>query len=157
MRNEPISGVFFYLCSAFANKEMKITSPPTLVKLPIHKLFEMTGNLNNFTHYMSDRVKDISTTEDSCSFTVENIANVTLKILEKTPFTQIRFVAENDKNIPLFLTLNYTTVSENETSVEADMDIEVPVFLKPMVQKPLERFVETLTEKMKTEIEKKYL
>lgn len=106
---------------------------------------------------MSDRVKDISTTEDSCSFTVENIANVTLKILEKTPFTQIRFVAENDKNIPLFLTLNYTTVSENETSVEADMDIEVPVFLKPMVQKPLERFVETLTEKMKTEIEKKYL
>jgi len=133
---------------------MKITSPQTRVNLPISKLFELAGNLQNFSHYMSDQVKDINATEDTCSFTIENIAKVTLKILEKTPFKQICFVAENDKNIPLFLTLNYTAVSENETDVEADMDIDIPIFLKPLVQKPLERFVETLSQKIKTEAEK---
>jgi hypothetical protein len=133
---------------------MKIPSPKTRINQPVSKLFELAGNLQNFTRYMSDQVKDINATEDSCSFTIENIAKITLKILDKTPFTQIRFVAENDKNIPLFLTLNYTAVSENETDVIADLDIEIPIFLKPLVQKPLERFVETLSEKIKTEAEK---
>jgi hypothetical protein len=133
---------------------MKISNPNTRVNLPADKLFELSSNLQNFTRYMSDQVKDINATEDSCSFTMDNIAKITLKILEKTPFTQIRFVAENDKNIPLFLTLNYTTVSENETDVEVDLDIDLPLFLKPLVQKPLEHFVVTLSEKIKTEAEK---
>jgi len=133
---------------------MKITSLQTRVNLPAHKLFEMAGNLRNFTRYMSDQVKDITATEDTCTFTIENLAKITLKILEKKPFSQIRFVAENDKNIPLFLTLNYTAVSENETDVEVDIDMDIPIFLKPLVQKPLERFVETLSEKIKSEAEK---
>jgi hypothetical protein len=133
---------------------MKITSPITRINLPASKIFELAGNLQNFTRYMSDQVKDINATEDSCSFTIENMAKITLKILEKTPFTQIRFVAENDKNIPLFLTLNYITISENETDVEADLDIEIPIFLKPLIQKPLEQFVKSLSEKIKTEVEK---
>jgi hypothetical protein len=133
---------------------MKITNPKTHINLSANKLFEMAGNLQNFTRYMSDQVKDIIITEDSCSFTLDNIAKITLKIIDKTPFTQIRYVAENDKNIPLFLTLNYAAVSENETDVEVDLDIDIPVFLKPLVQKPLEHFVETLSEKIKTEAEK---
>ena len=136
---------------------MKITSPKTRVNQPTSKLFDLSGNLQNFTRYMSDQVKDIIATEDSCSFTIENVAKITLKILDKTPFTQIRFVAENDKNIPLFLTLNYTAISESETDVEADLNIDIPIFLKPLVQKPLERFAEILSEKIKTEAEKNNL
>jgi len=133
---------------------MKITSPQTRVKLPAAKLFELAGNLQNFTRYMSDQVKDIIATEDTCTFTIENLAKITLKILEKTPFSQIRYGAENDKNIPLFLTLNYTIVSENETDVEVEIDMDIPIFLKPLVQKPLEHFVKTLSEKIKSEAEK---
>ena len=136
---------------------MKINNPKTRVNLPASKLFGMAGNLQNFTQYMSDQVHDITVTEDSCSFTIENLAQITLKILDKTPFTQIRYAAENDKNIPLFLTLNYTAVSENETDVEVEIDMDIPIFLKPLVQKPLERFVETLSQKIKTEVEKTLL
>jgi len=132
---------------------MIIVSPKTRVKQPASKLFETAGNLQNFTRYMSDQVKDIVVTENTCSFTIESIAKITLRILEKKPFSQIRFVAENDKNIPLFLTLNYTPVSENETNVEVDMDIDIPIFLKPLVQKPLEHFVKTLSEKIEIEAE----
>ena len=132
---------------------MIIVSPKTRIKQPASKLFETAGNLQNFTRYMSDQVKDIVVTENTCSFTIESIAKITLRILEKKPFSQIRFVAENDKNIPLFLTLNYTPVSENETNVEVDMDIDIPIFLKPLVQKPLEHFVKTLSEKIEIEAE----
>ena len=132
---------------------MNITSPKTRVSLPAAKLFEMTGNCRNFARYLSNGANNVQATEDSCSFTIENVAKITLKILEKTPFASIRFVAENDKNIPLFITLHYTSISENETEVEAMLDIDIPIFLKPLVQKPLENFIKTLSEKIKTEAE----
>jgi hypothetical protein len=132
---------------------MQITSPKTRVKLSADKLFEWTSNCQNLARNIADKAKDINATEDTCSFTVENIAQITLKILDKTPFTCVRFVAENDKNIPLFLTLNYTPVAEQETEVEVLLDIELPIFLKPIIQKPLERFVNELSEKIKINAE----
>jgi len=127
---------------------MEITGTKTRVKLSAAKLFKMASDCRNFSGYLSQDTKDIEATKDSCTFTVENIATVTLKILEKTPFTSIRFIAENDKNIPLFITLHYTEMSENETDVEAVLDIELPLFLKPVLQKPLQRFIDTLSEKI---------
>jgi len=136
---------------------MNFTTPKTRVNLPAAKLFEMTGNCRNIAHYISEQAKDISATDDTCSFTVENTAKVCLRILEKTPFTTVRFSAENDKNIPFFLTLNYTIISENETDVGVDLDIDIPIFLKPIIQKPLERFVNELSEKIKINAEKNAL
>jgi len=136
---------------------MKITSPQTRVHLSAAKLFELASNCQNLARYMPEQVKDFSATEDTCTFTIENIAKVTLKILEKTPFTYIRYTAENDRNIPLFLELKLNAVSENETDVEAELDIDLPIFLKPMLQKPLKRFVEALSEKIKIDAEKNEL
>jgi hypothetical protein len=136
---------------------MNISTPKTRVNLPIAKLFELTGNCQNFPRFLNEQAKDISTTDDTCNFTVENIAKITLKILDKTPFTSIRFAADNDKNIPLFITLNYSLVSENETDVIADLDIDIPIFLKPVLQTPLQRFMDTLSEKIKNTAEKSEL
>jgi len=132
---------------------MLIPSPKTRVKQNITKLFELTNNCQNFSRYISEQVKDMKATEDSCSFTIENITTVNLKILEKIPHTNIRFVAENDKNIPLFISLHYTPISETETDVEASLDIDIPIFLRPLVQKPLENFMKTISEKIKTNTE----
>jgi hypothetical protein len=136
---------------------MKIPSPQKRVNLPAAKLFELASNCQNLARYMPEQVKDFSATEDTCTFTIENIAKVMLKILDKTPFTYIRYAAENDKNIPLFLEMKLSAVSENETDVEVELDIDLPIFLKPMLQIPLKRFVEALSEKIKIDAEKNEL
>jgi len=133
---------------------MKIPSPQTHINIPAAKLFELTSNCQNLARYLPEQVKEFSATEDACTFTIENIAKVTLAILEKTPFTYIRYKAENDKNIPITLELNYTAVSENETDVQADLEVDIPFFLKPVIQEPLQRFVEELSQKIKMEVEK---
>jgi len=133
---------------------MDITSPKTRVNLSDYKLFELSSDCRNLPRHLSEQAKDISATEDSCTFTVENISTITLKIEEKTPFSIIRFVAENDKNIPLFITLNYTKISENETDIEVNLNIDLPLFLRPVLQTPLQRFIDTLSEKIKTDAEK---
>jgi len=134
---------------------MKISSPKTRVKLPAAKLFELAGNCQNLARYMPEQqVKDFAATEDACSFTIENITKIALSIWDKTPFNYIRYKAENDKNIPLFLELKFDNTSENETDVEVELDIDIPFFLKPIIEKPLQRFVEELSNKIKIDTEK---
>jgi hypothetical protein len=133
---------------------MNIVRTKTRINLSAQKLFELSSNFQNFAHYLSEPLQNISITEDSCTFSIENIAKITLKVLDKTPFSTLRFLAENDKDIPFFLTLNYTEVSENETDVETDIDVDIPIFLKPVLQRPLQRFIDTLFEKIKNDAEK---
>jgi hypothetical protein len=133
---------------------MNFNSPKTRVTLSAAKLFEWASNCQNFAHYLYDKVKVINTTADSCTFTVENITTVTLKIIEKMPFTSIRFVSADDKNIPFSLTLNFIEVSDIETDILADLDIELPVFLKTVLQSHLQRLMEILPQKIKIEAEK---
>jgi len=141
-----------YFCAL--NLYMKISSPPTRINISATKLFELTSNCQNLARYLPEQVKDFSATEDSCTFTIENIAKVILTILEKKPFSYVCYKAENDKNIPISLELNYAAVSENETDVQADLDVDIPFFLKPVIEKPLQRFVEELSKKIKIEVEK---
>ena len=133
---------------------MEITGATTRVNLPISKLFEIASDCRNFAHYFSDQAKDINATENSCTFTVENIATLTLKIVEKIPYSTIRFEAENDKNIPFFILLNYMEISENETDISVVLHIDLPIFLKPVLQRPLQRFIDTLSEKISNSAEK---
>jgi len=133
---------------------MEISGTKKRINLPAVTLFEKANDFRNFSDYLTDEVKVIATNEDSCTFAIENIATITMKIVEKTPFTLIRFIAENDKNIPFFITLNFTEISENETDVEVVLDIDVPIFLKPVLQSPLQRFVNTLSEKISLSAEK---
>jgi len=114
----------------------------------------LAGNCQNFVHFLSDQVQDIHATEDTCSFAIEHIATFFLRIVDKTPYTTICFAAENDKNIPLKLAINFMEISENETDVIAFLDIDAPIFLKPVLQKPLQRFIDTLSEKIKKNAEK---
>jgi hypothetical protein len=132
---------------------MKITSPITRVKLPAAKLFEMAGNCQNLSRYLPQEIKDFTATEDFCTFTIENITKVTLKILDKIPYTFLRYTAENDKSIPLFLELKINTIDENETDVEVNLDVDIPFFLKSMIEKPLQRFVTELSNRIKTDTE----
>jgi len=133
---------------------METFSTKTLINLSNTMLFETMSNPQNIAYCLSDQVQGFLVMEDRCSFTVENIAKVSLKVLEKTPCTMIRFTAENDRDIPIFLTLNFTTISENETDVTAELKVDIPIFLRPVLQRHLQRFTNTLSERIKTDTEK---
>jgi hypothetical protein len=133
---------------------MNISSTPTRVNRPAAKLFELSGNCRNLVRFLDEQAKDINATEDTCSFTIENVARITLKIVEKIPFTSVRFTAENDKNIPIVLILNFIEITENETDIVVNLDIDIPIFLKPVLQTPLQRFMVTISEKIKNNAEK---
>lgn len=133
---------------------MKFTSTEQSLNAPVEKAFQLCGNCKNLCNYLSPQVTDVVWEEDSCTFTIQNMAKVTLTITEKVEFEKITYTASNDKNIPISLTFLFKTLDESHSAIALEVDLEVPVFLKPMVKAPMEDFVQRLVEKLKMEVEK---
>ena len=42
----------------------------------------------------------------------------------------------------------------NSSTMKIEMELDVPIFLRPMVNEPLEKFIQLMSEKIKMEVEK---
>lgn len=74
---------------------------------------------------------------DSCTFDVNPIGKITLRIIEREPQKTIKFVADNSP-IPLNMWIQLVSLNENETKTKITVKAELNPFIKPMVSKPLQ-------------------
>ena len=98
---------------------------------------------------MPKHVIDWKSTEDSCSFTIKVMTDLTMKIAEKTPFTMI-IIGPGEKT-----PFNYSLIIELEelthdfTTAQIIFEAELPMMLELMAKNPLENFVNMLVAKLK--------
>lgn len=133
---------------------MKFSSNEQSLNSPVERVFNLCGNYKNLCTYLPPQVTDFEANEDSCSFTIQNMVKVTLSVAEKVEFERIVYVANNDKNIPISLSFFFNKIDESHSIMKIEMELDVPIFLRPMVHDPLEKFIQLMSEKIKMEVEK---
>ena len=111
-------------------------------------IYEFISDFRNFIKLMPHQIKDIKITHDTCSFRIEGIPTITLKINEKIPFSCVKMQTEDSK---LPFTLNCILKKENETECAAQFCFEAKLnpMMKMMVAKPLRNFLDLLADKLK--------
>jgi hypothetical protein len=116
---------------------------------PAEKLYNFLSDFNNFQSLMPPQVSNWQSTTDTCSFTINNMATVGMRIESKTPFTKIHIVSEGGK-VPFSFTLDVmiTPVDENNSIGQLLFNADIPIFLRPMVEGPLRNFFNLLAKKM---------
>lgn len=129
---------------------MKVTGKTTTLNVPNRDVFTRFCNCNNFGKFLPDQIKDWQSTEDYCQFSIPGIASLKVNIAEKIEFSKIVFAANNDKNIPINISLNMNG-NDLQTDIFAEIEADIPIFLKPMVEKPLQNLVDMIADKLKTE------
>lgn len=133
---------------------MKFSSNEQSLIAPVERVFNLCGNYKNLCTYLPPQVTNFEANEDSCTFTIQNMVKVTLSVAEKVEFERIVYVASNDKNIPISLSFFFKKIDENCSTLKIEMELDVPIFLRPMVNEPLEKFIQLMSEKIKMEVEK---
>jgi len=133
---------------------MKVTSNTTPIHAPDHIVFEFITNFSHFGSYLPPEIKDFEATADYCKFNIQGVATLMLSIVEKTEYSLVVYNAENDKNIPFKIAIFIESDELSASTIRIEADADLPVFVAPMVKKPLEKFVTVLAEKLKEEIEK---
>ncbi len=133
---------------------MKFSSSEQSLNSSVERVFNLCGNYKNLCTYLPPQVTNFEANEDSCTFTIQNMVKVTLSVAEKVEFERIVYVASNDKNIPISLSFFFKKIDENCSTLKIEMELDVPIFLRPMVNEPLEKFIQLMSEKIKMEVEK---
>lgn len=115
----------------------------------IGKVYNTLSDLNNLEKVQdklpADKISDFTFDTDSCSFSVNPIGNVTVKVIEREPEKTIKFTTEKSP-IPLYFWIQLVPVTENECKLKLTVKAELNPFIKSMVSKPLQQGLDKIAE-----------
>jgi hypothetical protein len=123
----------------------KIESKTGQIKQPDEKIYNFLSDFNNFKHLIPpDKVKNWSSTSESCHFTVDGIGDAGMKIIEKKPYTLIKITADEKTPINFLLWIQIKKINENLSGVRIVIEPQVNAMMMMMVKGPLQNFVDML-------------
>jgi len=122
-------------------------------KLIINKspenIFNFLSNFNNFEKFMPEQIANWQATENSCSFTIQGMADIGMKIQEKIPHTKIIIVPDGKVPFEFELVCSLKNISSDKTETQLFFNADLNPVLSMMASKPLQNFVNILGEKLK--------
>lgn len=125
---------------------MNLESNKTVVNKSQKELFEFLTHLNNFEKLMPDNIDKFEVDEESFIFSLKGMPEIRLVLKEKQEYDKIILGAASSK-LDFTLTANLIEVSENQSEVQLLFAGDFNPMMAMMVKKPLQNFINTLTEK----------
>ncbi len=128
---------------------MKIETKKAHLNKSQQEMFEFLSDFRNFEKLMpKDKIEKWTAQSDTCSFNINGMADIGMKIEKTVPHSEINIVSHG-KN-PFEFTLNvFIQADGNENSIAfLVFDANVNPFLKMMAEKPLTNFFNMLVEKL---------
>ncbi|HKL96350.1 MAG TPA: hypothetical protein VJ856_03685 [Paludibacteraceae bacterium] len=92
-----------------------------------------------------DKLKDMTCDVDSCSFTVDPLGNITLRIVERQPDHSIKFGADNSP-IAFNLWVDMDSIDENNAELKVKLEADIPFMIKAMIGSKVDGFVKQFAE-----------
>lgn len=125
----------------------KIESRVGVIKESGEKIYSFLSDFNNFKNLVpEDRIKNWSSTADTCNFDVEGIGPVGLRILEKEPNKLIKITSDGEKPVPFIIWIQIKELAEKDSRIKITSDVDVNPLIATMVKGPLKSFVDTLVD-----------
>ena len=67
-----------------------IESQAVTINKSDEEIFNFISDFTNFATLMPPQVQDVKITQDSCSFSIQGMPTINLKIYERTPFSSVK-------------------------------------------------------------------
>lgn len=135
---------------------MKITGNKLQIGSKKEKVYEFLSNFNNFEKLMPEQVTNWVSDSESCTFTVQGMATITLKYSKKEPYSLLEVVPEGKSPISFSMQFQLENDSENEQFSKGTVFIDAN--MNPMIamvaKRPLENLVNVMGEKLQEIFEK---
>jgi hypothetical protein len=127
----------------------KIDSDVVQIDNSAANVFAYLSNFNNFQKLMPEQVTNWQSTAEECTFTINGMATIGMKIIEKNPNSKIKISSNGKVPFDFNLFVLLTEKDANACSGQLVFESELNPMLKMMVVKPLTNFFNMLAQKMK--------
>ena len=129
---------------------MSIFKGPEIVvkNLSAEQLYNKLSDLNNLKEIMPPQIEDFESDTNNCSFKMKGMPKLKLFLAEKTPFSKIKLSATDS---PVAFSLNcFITDCGEKCQARLEVDAELNMMMKMMVEKPITNFLNVLSDKLRT-------
>ena len=114
-------------------------------------VFVFLSDMRNFKQFLPEgKVENWSADKDSCSFEISPVGKAKLKIVNKEPFSEVKYQGDGLNNTNFYLWVQLKEVTESDTRVKITIKADLNPMLKMMASKPLNDFLEKLISGMES-------
>ncbi|MFZ4740542.1 MAG: hypothetical protein ACOYLE_05210 [Bacteroidales bacterium] len=117
------------------------------------KIYSFLSNFNNFGKLMPEQIINWQSTENTCSFTIKGMTDLSMQIKEKMPFHTILISSYGKTPFEFELKCSFEALDINRTESQLTFFADLNPMLSMMASKPLENFVNMLNIRLKQKAE----
>jgi hypothetical protein len=129
------------------------TSNSILIHSTDKAIYTFLSDFNNFEKLLPEQVTQWKSTTESCSFTIQGMADLALVKGESKEFGLITY--KSIEPSPFVFHLQFMLVHDTSgTIATCNLGAELSPMIKLMVSRPLQNFVNLLVEKLKEHLER---
>jgi carbon monoxide dehydrogenase subunit G len=127
----------------------KFESKTVNINAQDERIYNFLGNFNNISQFVPlDKVKDWVATESSCSFSANMIGMVSIRIIEKEPFSLIKMEGEAMGKTAFNFWVQLKKTAPYETKIKLTFGADLNPMMKMMVNKHIRTFLDTLVDQI---------
>ena len=127
----------------------KLESDKVEIPNSAQNVFNYLSDFRNFEKLMPSQVTNWTATADECSFVINGMASIGMKIIEKTPYTKITITSNGKVPFEFKLFVLIEEKDADHCTGQLVFESDLNPMLKMMVEKPLGNFFNMLAGKMK--------
>lgn len=116
--------------------------------VPRSAVFEFLSDFTNFENLMPPQIKNWKADKDHCSFTIEGLADLSMRIASRTGQSNVHIVADGKNPIDYTLDCFLFEGGDARSGAELVFNADLNPFLKAMASRPLQNFVDMLAERL---------
>jgi len=124
---------------------MNLESKKTVINKSQKDFFEFLTNLQNFEELMPENIEKFEVDGDSFIFSLKGMPEIRLVLKEKQEFNKIVLGAASSK-LDFTLTAVINEISESSCETQLLFKGDFNPMMAMMVKKPLQKFIDTLSE-----------
>jgi hypothetical protein len=111
-------------------------------------VFEYVGNLSNFGKFMPEQITNWESTADTCSFTVQNMTTLSMKIQERIPFEQINVIPDGKSPFNFLLQVLLIPITKDQCEAKIVFSADLNPVFSMMASKPLQNLVDLMAKNL---------
>ena len=127
---------------------------PTNVRTNIDRIYSVVSNPEKIKELTAkvpaeaqDKLKEMEFESDSITLNVGPVGKIKLAVTERIEPNKIVYTAQNSP-VPMSMTLKLDKVDEGNTTLNGSLNLEIPVFLRPMVDGKIKDALAKVSERL---------
>ena len=126
----------------------KYKSQKTKITAGDSEVFGFLSDFRNLKDLMPPQVVNWQATIDTCSFTIQGLASLDMKMESNKPFSNVHVVSHGDNPVDYTLDYNITSLDEENCIVTVEFEADLNPFVKMVASKPLQNLVDLMAQRL---------